>query len=221
MPIPHSVIFDFDYTLADSSEGVFACVNTALAEMGFARASRAQSDATIGLSLVETFSRLTGIRDGERGTEFAARFHRHAELVMVNSTRLFEFVPEVLGRLANCGANLGVASTKGRKHIEEILEREKLRDAFGAIIGGNDVANQKPDPEALFTALMRMRGAPSTSLYVGDSVIDAEAAQRAGVKFVAVLTGVTERGAFERYPVAAVLEDAGELPSWLDRTVLR
>jgi phosphoglycolate phosphatase len=214
---PQSVIFDFDYTLADSSAGVFACVNTPLTEMGFPNASRAQSDATIGLPLVETFSRLTGFCDGDRGTEFADRFHRHAELVMVDSTRMFEFVPEVLSEIASRGAALGVASTKGRKHIEEILEREKLRDAFGAIIGGNDVANQKPDPEALFTALMRLRGDPSTALYVGDSVIDAEAAQRAGVAFVAVLTGVTERPAFDRFPVAAVLEDASELPSWIDR----
>lgn len=221
MSTPQSVIFDFDYTLADSSAGVFACVNTALAEMGFPDASRAQSDATIGLSLVETFSRLTGIRDRERGNEFADRFHRHAEIVMVNSTRIFEFVPEVLRGIANRGAGLGVASTKGRKHIEEILEREKLRDAFGAIIGGNDVANQKPDPEALFAALMRLRGDPSTALYVGDSVIDAEAAQRAGMAFVAVLTGVTERLAFDRYPVVAVLEDASELPSWIDRMALR
>ena len=49
-------------------------------------------------------------------------------------------------------------------------------------------------------------------LYVGDRVIDAEAAQRGGMSFVAVLSGVTKREAFSAYVTAAVIGALTELP---------
>ena len=48
-------------------------------------------------------------------------------------------------------------------------------------------------------------------LYVGDSVTDAKTAQRADTDFIAVLSGVTPRAAFEDYDVYAILEDVSEL----------
>jgi phosphoglycolate phosphatase-like HAD superfamily hydrolase len=45
--------------------------------------------------------------------------------------------------------------------------------------------------------------------------VDAETARRAGVPFVALLTGVTPRVAFSNYPAHAILEDLDPLPDWL------
>jgi len=53
------------------------------------------------------------------------------------------------------------------------------------------------------------------ALYVGDSVIDGQTARRAGVRFVAVLTGATPRAALEELEPVGVLDDVGEIPSWL------
>jgi phosphoglycolate phosphatase-like HAD superfamily hydrolase len=53
---------------------------------------------------------------------------------------------------------------------------------------------------------------PESVVYVGDSVVDAELAQRAGVPLVVVLTGVTPREHFEGYNSIAVLENIGRLP---------
>ena len=56
-----AIICDFDFTLADSSPGVVACVNEALAGLGLPPASAARIHATIGLSLPHTLQALTGI----------------------------------------------------------------------------------------------------------------------------------------------------------------
>ena len=61
------------------------------------------------------------------------------------------------------------------------------------------------------SAIERLGGSPSGSLYVGDSVTDAETARRAGVPFAAVLNGVTPREAFKDYPVHMILDNLGEL----------
>jgi phosphoglycolate phosphatase len=56
---------------------------------------------------------------------------------------------------------------------------------------------------------------PSDALYVGDTVIDAEAARRARIAFVAVLSGPTEREDFGAYDSLAMLESVAELPAFL------
>ncbi len=211
-----AAIFDFDFTLADSSNGIFDCANTALAAMGIAPANRESVNATIGLSLRESFTRLTGDTSPERREDFVRQFHSRADKVMVSSAVIYDFVPGALRDLRARGITLAVASTKRRIHIESILEREKIADAFAVIIGGSDVQNQKPHPESLIAAMSQLKVLAEECVYIGDSVVDAEAAQRAGINFIAVLTGVTSRADFGSFPQLATLNHAGELPPWLE-----
>jgi len=211
-----SVIFDFDFTLADSSNGIFDCVNTALAAMGVPPARRDDVNATIGLPLRETFTRLTGSDDAARQAEFVAKFHCRADEVMVDSAVLYEFVPATIKEIRRQGVSLGMATTKRRVHVEAILKRDGLADAFHTVIGGNDVSNQKPHPESLLAGLKGLGVPPRECVYVGDSIVDAEAARRAEMPFVAVLTGVTKRAAFDSFAAREILNHAGELPAWLE-----
>jgi len=216
-----AAIFDFDFTLADSSIGIFDCANTALAAMGIAPANREAINATIGLSLRESFTRLTGDTTPERREDFVRLFHSRADKVMVSSAVIYDFVPEALRELRARGITLAVASTKRRIHIESILEREKIADVFAAIIGGSDVQNQKPHPESLLAAITLLQAPPQECIYIGDSVVDAEAASRAEIKFIAVLSGVTLSPEFEVFPVSAILKHAGELPSWFESNAIQ
>ena len=92
--------------------------------------------------------------------------------------------------------------------------REGLLDAFDVIIGGEDVAKHKPDPTGLLTAIERLGSEPTSTLYVGDSVTDAQTAKRAGVPFLAILSGVTPREAFGNYPACGMLASLSDLPNW-------
>ena len=60
-----AVIFDFDYTLGDCTEGIAASVNHGLKKLGYEAGELEDIRKTIGLSLKETFSCLTGSRDQE------------------------------------------------------------------------------------------------------------------------------------------------------------
>ncbi|MBN1811258.1 MAG: HAD-IA family hydrolase [Anaerolineae bacterium] len=206
-----TVVFDFDYTLADSSRGVIECIDFALGELGLPAASVEAARRTIGLSLSDTLLALSRPRQAARADEFARLFIERADEVMADLTVLFEPVLATVAVLKARGFFLGIVSTKFRYRIEAILEREGLRDAFDVIVGGEDVAEHKPDPAGLLTAIERLGGVPESTLYVGDSVTDAETAKRAGVPFVAVLSGVTPREAFLGYPVSGILESLAEL----------
>lgn len=60
-----AIFFDFDYTLEDSTEGIVASVNFALKQLGYHEQETPAIKKTIGLSLEETYSTLTG-KNSER-----------------------------------------------------------------------------------------------------------------------------------------------------------
>lgn len=210
LPRFSAVIFDFDYTLADSSRGVLECINHALRNMGLPLASPEDVKKTIGMSLPDTLVSLAGVEYESKSGEFFRLFIEKADEVMAELTVIYEEAPSVIRHLEAKGVSLGIVSTKFRYRIETILGRAGFLEPFEIIVGGEDVSRHKPDPEGLLMAMERL-GSPQSTLYVGDSVTDADAARRAGVPFAAVLSGVTPREAFEDFSIYMVLENLSEL----------
>ena len=88
-------------------------------------------------------------------------------------------------------------------------------DDFSVIVGGDNVAEHKPDPEGLLNAAKSLGAEPAEVIYVGDSTTDAKAAARAGMQFVAVLSGVTEAHEFEEFEPLKILPHVGEIGTCL------
>ena len=210
-----SVIFDFDYTLADSSAGEVECVNCALRAMNLPPAANSDIHAMIGVSLPETFRRLTREANQTKASEFVELFINRADEVMLDYIVLFDSVRPAVKQLIAGGLTLGIVSTKYRRRIDAFLKREELTHAFKIVIGGEDVSARKPDPTGLLTAMDKIGHSATQTVYVGDSVVDAETAKRANVAFVAVLSGVTPKESFRDYAPLAVIDNLQTLPSLL------
>lgn len=210
-----AVIFDFDYTLADSSQGAIECIGFALREMGLDQVSAEAACRTIGLSLSETFLALGEHHEPHRCDEFHRLFVQRAEQVMAKLTVLYDSVPATIESLCERGLKLGIVSTKYRRRINEVLEREALLHGFEVVVGGEDVKEHKPHPQGLFEAMKKLECSPAAVMYVGDSVVDAELAKRAGVPMIVVLSGTTPKEHFAGYKPIAMLEDISQLPEFL------
>ncbi len=210
-----AIVFDFDYTLADSSPAVIACVAYAFEKMGVEPVSDEQVRSTIGLSLPETLVRLAGEQQRSRADEFRGHFRELSNQIMVERTTLLPYVPVAVRALRDRGLRLGIVSTKFRDRIEDVLERDGLADPFELIIGGNDVSEFKPSPEGLLAAVERLGQSREQILYVGDSVTDAETARRANVPFAAVLSGTTLAETFAPFDPVEIFENISRLPGWL------
>jgi len=210
-----AVLFDFDYTLADSSDAIVECFAAGLAAVGLPAIEPERIRRTIGLPLPEALRVLHGVADAALAARFREGFHVLAERIMHERTRVFAPVAEVVDALRGRGLATAICSTKRRSQIERILARHGLADRFDAIVGGEDVARHKPAPDALHLALDRLGVPPERALYVGDHHVDADAAAAAGVPFVAVLSGPTPRDDFMGRTVRAFLGSVAELPGWL------
>ena len=209
------IIFDFDFTLADSSKGVVECVNYALKELGFSKAAEKEIYKTIGLTLEHTFINLVGNDYPGKTKEFRKLFIKRADEVMADLTILFSETSNVIKRLYEMNIKLGIASTKFRYRIEHILERENLLGYFDVIVGGEDVPTLKPDPSALLLAVQKLDLNPSEVVYIGDSITDAQAANNAKIPFIAVLSGVTTQKDFNGLVVSRFLNNISEIPEVL------
>lgn len=206
-----TIIFDFDYTLADSSTGAIKCICYALERLNIKILDDSIIKKTIGMSLIDTYIYLTGDNNETKAQQFSDFFIEKADQIMVSNTFLFPDTASTIRKLYKGKNRLGIVSTKFRYRILEILKREQLDSYFDIIIGGEDVKSHKPDPEGLYTIMNHFNIGPEDVLYVGDSIVDVKTAKNAGVQFIASLTGVTSKEEFEKHNVEKMIACLSDL----------
>lgn len=210
-----AIIFDFDYTLGDSSMGIVESVNYALHMLGYETESTDNIKKTIGLSLAETFKTLTGIQSPDTAAEFASLFKEKADSVMVDNTTLYPHTLDFLTRLKETGIKTAIVTTKFHYRIDAILAKFNATKLVDAVIGGEDVSAAKPHPEGLLSAIHKLNIPKEHVLYVGDSIVDAKTACSAGVDFAAVITGTTTQEEFNTLPNVVLGKDLGEIMDYV------
>ncbi len=205
------IIFDFDFTLGDTTAGIENCIRYGLETLHQAQASQEEIRKTIGHSLSVTYEMLTNDTDPAHIDTFVRCFKERAEEVMTPSAILYPGVVEMLRMLKNKGLQTGVVTSKYNHRIQQILAKFAISDGIDAIVGADDVMHEKPDPEGLLQMLQKMQLEKEEVLYIGDSFVDAKAADGAEIDFVGVTTGTTARDKFQEYPHCMILDNVKEL----------
>ena len=211
------VFFDFDYTLGDATEAIVAGFQYGFEQMGLPEPEREAVRHTIGMTLEDGYTTLTGDQQPEQRALFRKLYTEKAGPLQVQVTRLFPGAAELLAALKEAGIPAGVVSTKRTDTLTAVLEARGVRQYLVSLTGGDKVDRPKPDPQGLLAALAELGLKPENVLYCGDTLIDAETAHRAGAHFCAVLNGTTTRQDFEAsgLPLDHVAEDLGDLKAWL------
>lgn len=204
-------LFDFDYTLADSSRGIVTCFQNVLKRHGYTEVTDEEIKRTIGKTLEDSFSILTGVTDAQQLAGFKKEYGKEADTHMTVNTMLFLETKSVLIALKDAGARIGIISTKFRFRIKDLLDQHFPDNFMDIIIGGEDVKTAKPSPEGLLLAIKQLHATKAETLYIGDSTVDAETAQAAGVDFAGVTHGVTTAQELSKYPHRKIMTTLEEL----------
>ncbi len=200
-------LFDFDYTLANSSQGIVICFRHVLEQHGFINPDNEAIKRTIGKTLEEAFNILTGITDSQTLATFRKEYVKEADIHMTSNTTLYPETLDVLNTLKLRHTKIGIISTKYRYRILELMNRHVPENFFNIIVGGEDVKTHKPSPEGLLHAIDQLSSSKEETLYIGDSTVDAQTAQAASVDFWGVLHGVTTREELAKYPNIGISPD--------------
>jgi pyrophosphatase PpaX len=119
---------------------------------------------------------------------------------------------DVLVQLKEEGRRLGIVTAKRRATVELAFAAVPLAHLFDTVVGGDETAKHKPDPEPLLLAAERMGADPAQTAYVGDSPFDVLAAKAAGMFAVAVTWGrIHDRSRLEGAEPDAIVDSAEEL----------
>jgi HAD superfamily hydrolase (TIGR01509 family) len=140
---------------------------------------------------------------------------------LICEVRTMEGSRELIEELKRRGHTVVFASSAKQEEVDRYLDLLDARELVDSWTTSDDVDATKPAPDLVRAALEKAGGEGSEAVLVGDTPWDVEAAARAGVATVTVLTGgfsaqeLTEAGA------AAVFESVAELCERLDETGLR
>ncbi|QMU59990.1 MAG: phosphoglycolate phosphatase [Boseongicola sp.] len=205
-----TVIFDLDGTLIDSLPDVTKAVNLLLADEGLPMLGTSDVNNFVGSGEQVLMHRLiaaTALK-AEDFDRLMPRFITHYKTAALD-TKVFPGAMDALKTMRNAGIPLGLCTNKPRAPLETTLVAAGLDNIFDVVMAGDDLPTRKPDPAPLLEAFQRL-GAPK-GIYVGDSEIDAETAERAGVPFVFYTEGIRVAGIDEiRHDIA--FDDFAALP---------
>jgi beta-phosphoglucomutase len=177
-----------DGTLIDSSEYHWLSWRDALEAENFP-VTREQFAATFGQRNDEI---LRGYFPHHTPEDLArvgdAKERRYRELIRARGIELLPGVRRWLDKLRRDGWLQAVASSAPRLNLEAIMSALRLEDYFAAVASAEDVTAGKPDPQVFLAAARKLCVAPSACVVVEDAPAGTEAARRARMRSIGVLS---------------------------------
>jgi pyrophosphatase PpaX len=206
-----SVLFDLDGTLADTIPLIVASYQHAFRTVTGEEVDEDRARSWIGRPLLPALLEASP----EHGHELD-RVYR--EWNLANTARLiqrFDGVPELLADLGAAGVATGVVTSKRHHTARMALEGVEVDHLVDVVAALEDTDRHKPDPAPLLHGANRLGVDPAGCVYVGDAVVDVEAAHAAGMAAVAVTWGAGEEGALAAAGPLALVRRVPDLSALL------
>lgn len=206
------IIIGFDGTIANTAPGILYCMNTTALSMGYTPVSHDELYGVIGVSLEQGFMKLYGMKEDE--IEYA--MNQYSKLYSIKGEEMiliYDGIDDSLKKLKESGFKLAIVTQKNEKFINNMLGvYNYIGDLFDTVCATN-VERDMTKTDMLLKVCADLEVEPSDALFVGDSYVDAEAAQEAGVDFAAVLYGwgFRKKADAEQYDCREYINTAREL----------
>ena len=178
------IIFDFDGTLADSADGIAACMRAAFESFDLRPPTVADVRSRIGLALEEAIRQLIRDRRDVDIGGVAARYRELHDAIAAPATTLFPGTPTALATLDAADIPLAVVSQKSRRALTQLLAQCAIARHFDLVLGSDEVSWPKPQAALYEHAIAARFGDPPRHrvLVVGDTDVDLQFAANIGAR---------------------------------------
>ena len=184
------VIFDFDGTLGDTRRNIILTMQQTLSRLGYPVFDEDTIAGTIGLPLETGFAVLLPNQSPEEAALCAATYREiFEENRKILVPKLFPEVKETLAELRRRDYVLTVASSRSSRSLNGFLADMDIASDISYVLGADNVAKAKPDPEPVLQTLRDLGFSAEETLVVGDMPVDILMGARAGARTCAVTYG--------------------------------
>lgn len=205
------IIFDLDGTLLNTLGDLAAAGNFALEKLGLPVHEEEKYRIFVGNGIPKLIERMMPPNSTEEDREKAHKiFSEYYELHKADKTLPYPGITELLAELNSRKITAVCCTNKDHKFAAELL-KSFFGDDLAEVIGAGRGFPRKPEPGAVIHLAEKYGKPDRKPLYVGDSSVDMQTAQNAGVTACGVLWGFRDREELERYNPEYIAETVSDL----------
>ncbi|MEN8170973.1 MAG: HAD-IA family hydrolase [Pseudomonadota bacterium] len=208
------LVFDWDGTLMDSEASIVTCMQAAIGDLGCEPRDANSIKNIIGLGLSEAINTLYPGTDDAFIKEMVDRYRYHFLGGSEYHSELFPGAAQTIRDLSEAGYLLAVATGKGRRGLDMVLEKTDLGQYFHATRCADETFS-KPHPQMLEEVMDELGTEPGATLMIGDTEYDMQMAVNARTHALAVSYGVHEKQRLLQHGPLYCLDAIDELDDWL------
>lgn len=198
-------LFDFDGTLFDTYESSIYVFEEAYRRIGVS----INREDILGYTrepIPVSYKRLMGSMDGYES--FIASID---ELVfsdkVTEMSEIYSDSQAIIEYLKSQNKKIGIVTSNSKEHVLDVLSKYGLEHSFDIIVGNREAPNPKPSPEPILKALELLNfNALDKVAYIGDSLNDMIAAERAKIKPI-LLDRLFEFADYKQYQIINSLDE--------------
>lgn len=184
--LPACVLFDLDGTLIDHFKAIHRCHTHAMTRLGLPAPTMAQVRSAVGGGVELAVERLVG---QELKAAALALYRPHWDATMLEDAEILPGAVELLTALRARGSRAAVFTNKHGPSSRAVCAHLGLAPLLDGNFGATDTPWLKPDLAFAHHVLAHLGAEAVTTMLVGDSPFDVEAARLAGFAFIGVTTG--------------------------------
>lgn len=210
---PHAVLFDLDGTLLDTAADIIHALNHVLESEGHAPQALSSLRSRVYGGSKTLLSHV--LQMDEDHPQFKP--YQQALLAYYNQhyaidTEFFPGIPAVLDQLDQQQIPWGVVTNKPELSAKKVLAAFNLTERSRCLIAGDTLSVAKPNPEPILVACKQLNVQPQHTLYLGDSLVDVQAANDSGAIAVIANYGyIPEESNSTDWPAQHLIEEPLEL----------
>lgn len=209
------VIFDLDGTILDTLGDLADSVNHALSKYGYPTRTMEEIRSFVGNGLMMLTRRAIAPETDETMiqtvlAEQKAYYKEHC----ADKTKPYEGIMQLLDELKKEGCKLAVVSNKA-DYAVQILCEQYFPGIFHMTVGEKENVRKKPAPDSVNAVLRELQVDRTGAVYVGDSEVDIETAENAGLEAVLVSWGFRDAGFLQERGAKRLVDTANELKNAL------
>jgi len=203
-----TVLFDLDGTLIDTAPDLMNAHNHVMQKFGYETKSTNEIRNLVGKGAASMIGKslwnqarkeLKKIDDERIKSKMVDEFIDYYGKNIAVESKLIPGVLDFLKWCKNNNISMAVCTNKTEHLAVDLLKKIKVYDYFEYVAGHNTFDYCKPDPRHLTNVIEIIQGELNKSIMIGDSETDSESAKAAGLPFILLEDGYTDKSINEIY----------------------